>query len=114
MSLPPLDCQKCGACCLAVAWGGKTQPFAEVDLDEVKALEKALPGATVDVCRSGWAFEEPAVAMQVKPNGRCVALQGNVGRSVSCSVYGVRPAGCREFEPGSEKCLEIRRERGIK
>ena len=29
--------------------------------------------------------------------GRCVALVGAVGESVSCSIYDSRPAVCREF-----------------
>jgi len=29
---------------------------------------------------------------------RCVALQGEVGEAVACSIYEHRPSPCREFE----------------
>ena len=31
-------------------------------------------------------------------NGQCVALEGKVGKGVSCSIYDKRPSPCREFE----------------
>jgi Fe-S-cluster containining protein len=30
---------------------------------------------------------------------RCIALLGDIGRSVRCSIYDRRPSICREFEP---------------
>ena len=30
---------------------------------------------------------------------RCIALLGDIGRSVRCSIYERRPSICREFEP---------------
>lgn len=42
-------------------------------------------------------------------NGRCVALCGTVGQSVSCSIYEVRPLACQRFEKGSQLCLEARK-----
>lgn len=107
-----LDCQKCGACCVASAWsGGDFEPFAEVSEHEGARIQKALPMSVVRVRPTGWTFQEPTLAMEIKNDryGRCVALKGTVGRKVSCSIYRARPAGCRDFEPGSERCLEIRR-----
>lgn len=110
-----LDCQKCGACCLASSWnsdvGGFNEPFAEVLDREVEAIEEALPGAVTQVAPSGFSFSTVNFAMNVKsdPRGRCVALKGRVGCKVACSIYETRPSGCVDFEPGSEKCLEIRR-----
>lgn len=46
-------------------------------------------------------------------NNRCVALRGEVGVSVACSVYNDRPDACRKFEVGSELCNEARRKVGI-
>lgn len=40
--------------------------------------------------------------------GRCGALQGELRRNCSCAIYGQRPEVCREFEAGSEECLEAR------
>lgn len=45
---------------------------------------------------------------------RCIALEGTVGESVSCSIYNQRPTPCREFpvflEDGSlnPECNRIR------
>lgn len=46
-------------------------------------------------------------------NNRCVALEGEVGTKVKCSVYNCRPQACRLFEPGSQLCLEARAKLGI-
>ena len=40
---------------------------------------------------------------------RCSALAGEVGSRAQCSVYADRPLACREFQPGSEDCIMVRR-----
>lgn len=45
-------------------------------------------------------------------SGCCVALEGGL-RGCRCTIYGERPLLCREFEAGSEDCLEARRMHGI-
>jgi Fe-S-cluster containining protein len=40
---------------------------------------------------------------------RCSALVGKLGSRAQCSVYQNRPLVCREFQPGSEDCLTVRR-----
>lgn len=50
---------------------------------------------------------------------RCVALEGVVGRGVSCQIYEQRPSVCREFEPWLEnglpnpECQELRQTVGL-
>lgn len=46
-------------------------------------------------------------------NNRCIALEGEVGASVKCSVYNCRPDACRKFVVGSPLCLEARKQKGI-
>ena len=46
-------------------------------------------------------------------NNRCIALEGEIGVSVKCSVYNCRPDACRKFEVGSDLCNEARRKKGI-
>jgi Fe-S-cluster containining protein len=46
-------------------------------------------------------------------NNRCVALAGEVGCGVSCSIYNNRPNACRAFVAGSQLCLEARAAAGI-
>jgi Fe-S-cluster containining protein len=47
-------------------------------------------------------------------NNRCVALTGEVGCNVGCSIYNNRPKACRAFVPGSALCYEAREAAGIK
>jgi uncharacterized protein len=44
---------------------------------------------------------------------RCVALQGEVGQTVGCSIYALRSSTCREFEAGSTVCNEARAKIGL-
>ena len=44
---------------------------------------------------------------------RCAALDGKLGERVSCTIYELRPSGCRAVVPGSKECRRDRRERGI-
>lgn len=51
--------------------------------------------------------------------GRCIALEGVIGREVCCAIYADRPAACREFAPlaalgsGDEACDAARRRHGL-
>lgn len=42
------------------------------------------------------------------PNPRCVALEGEIGKSVRCTAYEHRPSPCHELEIGDEKCNKAR------
>lgn len=50
---------------------------------------------------------------------RCVALAGEVGKNVSCSIYERRPSPCRAFAPeagggrGDIACGNARRQHGL-
>lgn len=33
------------------------------------------------------------------PKPRCLALHGDIGTSVCCTIYAQRPSPCREFDP---------------
>jgi len=46
-------------------------------------------------------------------SGRCVALTGEVGRKVACSIYPIRPGICRDVAPGSVICMLSLGLRGI-
>lgn len=105
MSLP---CLSCGACCVSLRI---TMPRRELD---------SHPGGLVPA-----ALTEPYTAttacMREHPDlpGRCIALEGEVGLAVSCTIYAKRPEACREFAPltiigrGDAACNEARRRRGL-
>lgn len=51
---------------------------------------------------------------------RCVALTGELGVQVGCSIYSERPSPCRDFAPyaalgiGDDACARARRRHGLR
>ena len=80
-------CQTCGACCanfrVSFYWGEADD--APGGIVPAQLTEKISPQLR---CMKGTAS---------KPV-RCVALEGEVGKRVSCSIYPQRPSPCREFD----------------
>ncbi len=95
-------CVKCGACCanyrVSFYW-------SEVD---------AHPSGTVPV-----ALTVPVSLYHAAMRGtegarpRCAALEGDIGKSVRCGIYDVRPSPCRGFVAGDERCDEARIAHGL-
>jgi Fe-S-cluster containining protein len=86
-----LDCTTCGACC---AYSESWPVFG----DEPDDLMDGIPIEMCD-CDHG----------RMKCNGdRCVALHGEIGLNVACSIYTNRPFVCRDFQPGSDGCVYVR------
>ena len=107
--MPDYDCMRCGACCCNPNENREEGfPFyVEVQPDN-RLLTKD------DLKKRFLVFDEAGVPhMRLDPAGRCVALKGRLGRSVTCAVYEDRPRGCRLVEAGSPRCLQARKERGI-
>jgi len=95
----PSPCLACGACCAAF----------RVSFYWAEADERGLPGDLAErvndhlLCMRGTWAAAP----------RCVALEGEVGRSVRCRAYDQRPSPCREVEPGDAQCARARALRGL-
>ncbi|MGK0673642.1 MAG: YkgJ family cysteine cluster protein [Halothiobacillaceae bacterium] len=79
-------CLSCGACCstfrVSFYWaeaepaaGGCVPSALTEKLDDFRAVMKGTN----------------------RPQLRCVALRGEVGRFTSCAIYANRPSPCREF-----------------
>ena len=93
-------CQSCGACCVsfrvdfhpvelaggAFAWG------------QGVPLVMTVPVTANIVRMCGTDAAEP----------RCVALVGDIGQSVNCSIYDGRPSPCREFDTEHAACNRAR------
>lgn len=62
------------------AWLKENEYLADFDLDGEYAME-----------------QEPS-------SNRCIALKGEVGVNVQCSIYDHRPEGCRIYERAEERC----------
>jgi len=95
-----LDCRACGACCREAY-----DSVPVTDDDEVRRAHPELlrvDGDWVDLER---------VPSRSGCGTRCVALQGD--GPYSCRIYEVRPATCRDVEPGASGCLFARRRVGL-
>jgi hypothetical protein len=96
------DCQTCGACC---AFFRVSFYWAETDAHPLGQVPQALTKS----------ISPHHAAMQgttAKPP-RCVALAGEIGESVGCTIYEKRSSTCREFEMGSEGCFKARASHGL-
>lgn len=98
-------CQTCGACCAslrvdfhpaelaggAYAWGEGVPPAMTLPL-------------TPAMVRMKGTDDSPP---------RCVALAGEVGVNVACTIYDSRPSPCREFDVEHPACNRARRHCGL-
>jgi Fe-S-cluster containining protein len=104
-----LDCRTCGACC---ANPDENRVEGVVDWVEVGPREPLLRAPRL-AARLVVRNSSGQCHLRLDPGGRCLALRGRIGRRVSCTIYDLRPEGCRKVEPGSARCLQYRRERGV-
>lgn len=92
-------CLSCGACCatfrVSFYWAEADQRRLPVEL-----IEPVNPWLA---CMRGTWASQP----------RCHALQGEVGRHVSCAVYEARPEPCRDVQPGDDHCRKARSKHGL-
>ena len=97
-----LSCVDCGACCatfrVSFYWA-ESDPFAGGSVP-AELTTKISPNLV-------------SMAGTNQPDPRCVALTGEIGKQVSCSIYEQRSSTCREFEAGSADCLKARLKHGI-
>lgn len=95
-------CQSCGACCAAFRVS-----FYWVESD-------AHPDGTVPAHLTTQVSPH-LLAMRgtdCKPV-RCIALEGELGRQVGCTIYPLRSSSCRSFNPDDPRCNEIRGRLGL-
>lgn len=98
-------CQSCGACCASF----------RVDFHPAELAGGAFAwGDGVPV-----AMTVPVTAGIVRMAGtdaaapRCVALAGEIGRTVGCTIYDRRPSPCREFDTEHAACGRARQRCGL-
>jgi uncharacterized protein len=98
-------CQSCGACCAAF----------RVDFHPVELAGGAFAwGAGVPP-----EMTVPVTASIVRMVGtdtaapRCVALTGEIGKHVGCTIYDSRPSPCREFDTEHAACNRARQRCGL-
>jgi hypothetical protein len=103
-----LACLFCGACCAAF----------RVDFHLTDLASNTGDGVPVDLT-------VPLTATLVRMRGtdaappRCIALEGEIGGAVRCTIYQQRPGPCRDFSPyaalgmGDDACDRARRRHGL-
>ena len=102
------DCVSCGACCMNPDENKAEGYRWYVEVRDTKLLDKP------DLRKRHVVYDDHGVPhLRLDPSGRCTALVGKIGRRATCSIYELRPKGCRMLEPGDARCLQARRERGI-
>jgi Fe-S-cluster containining protein len=74
-----------------------------------EANARGLPDALVEKLNAHLAN----LAGTNQPAPYCRALEGVVGKRVSCTAYEQRPSPCREVEPGDDKCNQARARHGL-
>jgi uncharacterized protein len=92
-------CQECGACCA----------FFRVSFYWAEAQEQGLADSCIEQLNAHIA----SMAGTNRPAPRCCALQGEVGKQVTCLVYAARPSPCREVQPGDDQCNKARARYGL-
>ena len=102
--MTPPDCKTCGACC---AGGYAHDHHADCTTADVVRMSRAARARLVDGRHRPITEPQPAHT-PTDGDGRCVFLRGTVGRRASCRIYETRPAVCRDFKPGSQRCKDAR------
>lgn len=98
-------CQSCGACCAAFRVDFHPAELAGEAFAWHEGVDrsKTVP-VTVNIVRmAGTDDAEP----------RCVALAGEIGQAVACTIYESRPSPCREFDTSHAACNRARQRHGL-
>jgi Fe-S-cluster containining protein len=101
-------CLSCGACCAAF----------RVDFHRADLATEGTLGVPVELTVALTATLLRLRGTDAAPP-RCVALEGEVGHAVRCSIYQQRPGPCRDFAPyaplgsGDDACDRARRRHGL-
>lgn len=101
-------CTRCGACCAAF----------RVDFHRADLASNETPGVPPALTIALSASLVRMLGTDGAPP-RCVALEGEVGQAVRCTIYQQRPGPCRDFAPyaplgiGDDACDRARRRHGL-
>jgi Fe-S-cluster containining protein len=98
-------CQTCGACCarfrITFYWG---EEVPEGYFNETNPMFRSLKSEK-----------------DTEGRPRCIALGGEIGKTVACGIYENRPSPCRDFKhsfedggPREPRCDEARMSIGLK
>ena len=105
------DCQRCGACCCNTTRNRLLQTTEYVEITRRDRLFKeereTLQRVALENSNGAWHMR------LIGEEQRCNALAGTIGEAVRCTIYSLRPEGCRRVESGDEACRAARRQFGL-
>lgn len=90
-------CMSCGACCAYFRvsfYGAEAAAIPESMVEDINPVYACMAGTN-------------------KPQPRCVALKGDIGQNVACSIYPLRSSACREVQAGDAQCAKARQAYGL-
>jgi len=94
-----MNCIECGACCC--------NPN---DLKWIEVTEEDSLKINGDLLQFG---DIEKYAMKQNSDGKCIALEGIVGKSCFCKIYENRPFICKKVLPEDEICTSLRKVHNI-
>jgi Fe-S-cluster containining protein len=104
------DCKSCGACCCNTARNLRDNHREYVEItkkDKLFRERELLEQVGVKNARGELHM------ILVGPEQRCIALDGDIGEGVKCTIYAWRPQGCKNVEAGDDECLKARKSKGM-
>ncbi len=107
--MSPLDCQRCGACCVNPP-ENRDRGYTEYILvhEEDPLLKRR------DLVKKLVVLDNEGLPhLRLTADGRCHSLRGALGGRVRCDIYHHRPTPCRRVELGSDLCHWYRRVQGL-
>lgn len=107
-------CQNCGACCSYYAYhteglGMPVDGELEGDLRYTFKFPQSWRTKLENGEIKEWKYDYFLKSKEEDGWKKCIALEGNVGQNVTCTVYQKRPSACNGFDPGSEMCIYVRK-----
>ena len=87
--------------------------YADVTAEDQQRMSEAtrerylVPGGMCSFTASAERYQRGGPLHGLRVDG-CAALRGSLFRQVECAIYEERPDVCREFVPGSKRCLGSR------
>jgi len=98
-------CQTCGACCASFRVDFHPAELAGGAFTWGKGVDRSMTvPVTANLVRMcGTDLTQP----------RCIALAGEIGEQVNCTIYEVRPSPCREFDIDHPACARARQRHGL-
>lgn len=103
------DCQACGACCCNTE---RNRGAGIVEYIEVTRAKRLYRLQRETLRKLGFRDERGLWHLRlVGDEQRCIALEGEIGVRVACTIYPTRPAGCKNVMPGDDECMLARQSR---